>query len=54
MDTLPRHAGQSVMTRLIDLIASRHKHQCDLCGVSIALWLMTLGLIGVLHMGPNP
>jgi len=36
------------MTYIIDLIASRNKHLCDL---AIALALTALGIIGVLHFG---
>jgi hypothetical protein len=40
------------MTNLAALIASRFKHQCDLCAVSIFLDFILFGLIACLHWGP--
>lgn len=39
------------MTNLARLILSRVKHQCDLCGVSLLLNFITLGLMAALHLG---
>ena len=38
------------MTNLARLILSRAKHQCDLCGIALALNVIQFGLILTLHM----
>jgi hypothetical protein len=37
------------VTRLYHWIASQNKHQCDWCGVALALAIIALMLIGALH-----